>query len=353
MLVNCSFAQQEKFHYFKDNLKYAAVPEMITLQHRGSPQRLDHYLKQYYPQIAFAMLQKWLRTGQIRVNGKRVKGSTLVQENDQLRMPPHLITDNEPTRTATKPHIHVGTLNDLKTRIILNTEHFLALDKPFGLASQGGTGIKDALSFYLNVLCPANPESLRIVHRLDRDTTGVLVLAKSLSASQILSQCIAQRQFNKYYLALLVGEVDQDYGTIDLPLGKLTGYFKEKMSPHASTVTTAVTHYYVIAKRGGLTLICFKPITGRTHQLRVHSTEGLGHSILGDGKYGGRHAYLDGVVDRMHLHAWTAAFDMDDTNYEVTAPLPAHFKNTLQQFNLTIPDFSHIKQLVASTKRSR
>jgi len=318
------------------------MSQIINVEDLPTPQRLDRFLKQRYPHIGFSVVQKWLRTGQMRINGKRAEGATDIKQGDQLRFPPQAQLEGSLSSHKIIPIVNSNTLKILKNNIILETPDFLALNKPFGLSTQGGTDVRDALSFYLNALNSDTSTPLRIIHRLDRDTSGIMLLAKSLAASQALSDIIAARLFDKYYLAIIVGQPRHRTGIIDLPIGKMTGILKEKMSSQAQNAVAAQTAYQVIDHNKGLTLICFKPITGRTHQIRVHSIEGLKCPILGDGKYGGKAAHPFDARGNMHLHAWSINFNAFDQRFSITAPLSTHFAKTLSQYHFDMPDLKVI-----------
>jgi len=232
------------------------------------------------------------------------------------------------------PHAHLSEADaeSLREAILFEDDWVIALNKPPGLAVQGGTGQTRHLDAMLGAL-RVDGVAPRLVHRLDRDTSGVLLLAKSAVSARRLAASFKGRQTQKVYWALVAGAPAMPRGRIDLALAKSSGRGGEKVgAAKADDGKPAQTLYRIIetrrsAKRGGIpvTWLTLMPLTGRTHQLRAHCAA-LGTPIMGDGKYGGRAAFAEGLVKRLMLHAREIAVPHPDdgTTLRVTAPLPVH-----------------------------
>ena len=288
----------------------------------GAEQRFDRWVKKTYPRVAFGVMQKWLRTGQIRVNKKRIKGDYLLKADDVVRFPPQFLNVNSPLSKADKPTGNKKTKSLLQNAIIYDDETCVVLNKPQGLAVQGGTNLRDYVDLYLGSLLEGQHEPLRIVHRLDKDTSGLLILAKTQEAAQYYTKAFKTKSIAKTYHAVVAGLLKAKKGYIDLPIGKLFGAEREKMSSTADQTDPAQTDFYVISadREHGLSLVEFQPHTGRTHQLRVHALEGLGFPILGDGKYGGKAAHPNLPEDMMPLHSDELTLNLCATGLSFTNP---------------------------------
>lgn len=294
-------------------------------------QRLERWLRKKYPHLSYGLLQKCLRTGQVRVNSKRVKGEYLLQESDQVRLPPFLQGAKDLGRTTSVPRGNEKTYRILKTSIVFEDEYCLILQKPAGLAVQGGTNQRDYVALYLDRLVPQE-EPLYIVHRLDKDTTGLLILAKTRESAQYFSQLFKNHNIQKTYHAVVVGKPPKKQGEINLALGKLVGNKKEKMSTKADKAVEALTFYQLLAydKQNNISLVTLHPKTGRTHQLRVHMAEGVGCPIVGDGKYGGDLAHP--FQKRTSLQLAATGLDFENPKGEkitLRISLPSFFSITI------------------------
>ena len=305
--------------------------------YKGHDQRFDKWIKAAYPRVAYGVMQKWLRTGQIRVNKKRVKSDYVLKGGDEVRFPPQFEEVKAPLSKTNKPTGNKKTKSLLQANIVYDDETCVVLNKPQGLPVQGGTNLRDYIDLYLGSLLEGQEEPLRITHRLDKDTSGLLILAKTQEAASYYTQAFKKKEIEKTYLAILAGIPQHTRGEIDLAIGKCRGIDREKMSSTASAVDPALTHYKVLKvdPEHRLSLIEFQPRTGRTHQLRVHALEGLKCPILGDGKYGGKEAHPTLPEDMMPLHSdeitlQLCAISLRFTNPEgkpisLTIPLPDHF----------------------------
>lgn len=292
--------------------------------------RLDRWFKRHYPQVPHGLLEKWLRTGQVRLDGKRVTAGARVEAGQSVRVPPVPEAPPRPPAASRPTPPSQAQADALKRAVLYRDDEMIILDKPAGLAVQGGTGTHRHLDGMLDVLA-AGGERPRLVHRLDKDTSGVLVLARSAASAAALGQAFRSRAVRKLYWALVVGVPSEDAGEIRAPLSKAGSAGSERVGVDAATGAPAVTHYRVLERIGRRAAwLELEPETGRTHQLRVHC-RALGTPILGDGKYGGRAAFLSegGIGRRLHLHARAIAIAMPGKPaITVAAPLPAHMRET-------------------------
>lgn len=288
--------------------------------------RLDRWFKRMFPELAHGRLEKLLRTGQIRVDGKRVEAGARLTPGQAIRVPPMAAV-----RPSTPKPIDERAAAMLTRAILHRDRDVLVLDKPPGLAVQGGTGTVLHVDGLLDALRFEAEERPRLVHRLDRDTSGVLVLARNARAAAALAREFKRREAEKIYWAVVAGVPDPRAGTIDLPLSKQGGPDGERMAADKAAGQRAVTRYEIVEtayKRAAW--LALEPETGRTHQLRVHCAA-LGTPILGDGKYGGAAAFLAGdeLSDRLHLHARRIRIAHPAGGVlDVTAPLPPHMRDT-------------------------
>ena len=291
--------------------------------------RLDRWFKRHFPTLTHGHLQKLLRTGQVRLDGKRAQASDRVQPGQTVRVPPlgNLAPSRGTVPTAPRPE----EAKALQDAVLYRDADLIALDKPAGLAVQGGSGLDRHLDGLLDALRFDAAERPRLVHRLDRDTSGVLVLARHARAAAELAAGFRAKTTRKIYWAAVVGLPKPREGKIDLPLAKLQGRLGERVMPDEDDGKPAITRYQVVSHAGDkLSWLALMPVTGRTHQLRAHCVA-LGTPILGDGKYGGRASRPEGVPEprKLHLHARTLILPRPDGSVlKLTAPLPAHMKAT-------------------------
>ena len=301
--------------------------------------RVDRWFRRHYPALGHGALEKLLRTGQVRVDGKRAKASDRLSTGQVVRLPPQLQARHG-TLSKVSTEISTGpkSLTDRERKeaeaLVLHKDSLvLVLDKPPGLATQGGSGITKHVDGLLAHLKFGKKQKPRLVHRLDRDTSGVLVVARTVPAAAALSESLRRRDAQKIYWALVRGVPRKRAGTIKLALAKEGGRGNEKMigvERDAEDSKHAITDYVVIDHAGGeYAWVAAKPVTGRTHQIRVHLAS-LGTPIVGDFKYGGAAAQPAGEIDkRLHLHA--RSIDIahpDGGRLRVTAPLSPHMQKT-------------------------
>ena len=309
--------------------------EQRTVAAEDADQRLDRWFKRHFPTLGHGRLEKLLRTGQVRVDGKRVKASDRLETGQVIRIPP---IDLTPAPKPQAKPIDEREAKDLRARVLHKDADVLIIDKPAGLAVQGGTGTDKHLDGLLDALRFDAKERPRLVHRLDRDTSGVLVLARSAEAARWLGEAFQARDADKTYWAVVAGVPKPRQGRIDLKLAKLPGKAGERVVVDPKEGKRAVTDFAVVEEvRNLIAWVALKPITGRTHQLRAH-LEAIGHPILGDGKYGGKAAHLD-IADapkQLQLHARSIALRRPNGKMlKVEAPLPAHMKATWVTFGFS------------------
>jgi 23S rRNA pseudouridine955/2504/2580 synthase len=293
--------------------------------------RLDRWFRRHFPALTQGALQKMLRTGQVRVDGKRADANTRLAPGQEIRIPP-LPEGPSPTPAAPRP-VDPHQAKELEGYVVYRDPQVLVLDKPHGLPVQGGPGIQKHLDGMLDALRFEAEERPRLVHRLDKDTSGVLVLARSAGAAAKLAAAFRGRDVEKTYWAVVVGEPEHPGGRIDMALVKQGGARGERTTaaaPGDREAARAITDYATLdAARRRAAWLELKPHTGRTHQLRVHCAEALRCPILGDGKYGGAAAHIEGLSGRLHLHARALRLPHPaGGTLEVAAPLPQHMKET-------------------------
>jgi 23S rRNA pseudouridine955/2504/2580 synthase len=292
--------------------------------------RLDRWFKRHLPQVGFGTVSRWARTGQLRVDGRRVKPEDRLEAGQVLRVPPG--GDDSKRKRRERRELTAEEEAEAEAMLIRRTKSALVLNKPPGLATQGGTKTTKHVDALLDAYAGEDEPRPRLVHRLDKDTSGVLLVARTPGAAASYSKRFSGRSAKKIYWALVVGVPDIKQGTIDAPLAKQPGTGGEKMHVDAEGGQPAKTLYRVVDRAGDRAAwIELQPLTGRTHQLRVHMAA-IGHPIVGDGKYGGPDAFLTGTISRkMHLHARRLIIDEPSSKgkeggkLDVTAELPEHF----------------------------
>jgi 23S rRNA pseudouridine955/2504/2580 synthase len=288
--------------------------------------RLDRWFKRHFPRLSHGRLEKLLRTGQVRLDGKRASASDRVAAGQQVRVPPLGDLDAPPpARRAAAPRPE--DIAQIERAILYRDEDVIAIDKPPGLAVQGGTATTRHLDAMLDALQFDARERPRLVHRLDKDTSGVLVLARSVAAARFLTAAFRDKGTRKIYWALVVGLPKPRQGRIELALAKLPGAAGERVVPDQDEGKRAVTLYRTVAHAGGkIAWVALSPLTGRTHQLRAHLAA-IGTPILGDGKYGGADAHPAGIPDARMLHLHARALVLPSRRggtRRFVAPLPPH-----------------------------
>lgn len=321
--------------------------QQITVSADEAEQRLDRWLRRRWPHLKQGHIERMCRRGELRVDGARAKPATRVGPGNAIRVPPLPDAANEAPPPEKPAPIDDRWVRDLQASVIFRDDDLLVLNKPPGLAVQGGTRQKTHLAGMLSCLGFERDDEPRLVHRLDRDTSGVLVLGRTGAAASTLGKMFRGRSVNKFYLAAIAGKPALPAGRIRYGLVKAGGAGHERMrivEPDAIGSTpgaqSALTDFRVLEQAGArMAAVALRPVTGRTHQLRAHMAA-LGCPIAGDGKYGSRSqentgegwgAGLGGGLSRkLHLHAAAIEFDHPRSGRRLflNAALPEHMRRT-------------------------
>ncbi len=260
--------------------------------------RLDKFLCKKFD-ISFALAQKLIREKKVKVNSERQDAAYRLELEDEVKVFSDL--ENRIFRKKQKPKISEKKIAEFWSYKIFEDENLLAINKPSGLATQGGSDIKISVDDFLPLL--EDGEKFQLVHRLDKDTSGILLIAKNNKAAEFLTDAFRNKAIKKTYLALVRGAVKKSEGVINIPLRKKITGKNEKVRPDFEEGKEAITEYKTLKVFADHSLLELKPLTGRTHQLRVHCKE-IGHAILNDGKYGGRACRSEDLCSRLCLHAY-------------------------------------------------
>ncbi len=304
--------------------------------------RLDRWFKVHFPDVGFGFLQKLLRSGQVRVNGKRIEQNFRLEAGHEVRVP-HTARGKSkafepPTATSTGPSDRAL----IENMILYEDEHVFVLNKPFGLAVQGGSGTTRHIDGMLAGMIDRFCDRPRLVHRLDRDTTGVLLLAKHRDAAAKLGRIFQTRSAAKTYWALVRGVPSPAQGKVEVALVKGENKHGDdrvrRARPGEQEEAMHATTYYSVIERLAhkASWVSLKPVTGRQHQLRAHM-DILGNPIIGDPKYmRGEHGLMEAISNQLHLHARRLMLPHPITGerLDVSAPLPAHMLKTWKMLGL-------------------
>ncbi|MFZ0559851.1 MAG: RluA family pseudouridine synthase [Methylovirgula sp.] len=335
--------------------------DTLTVTEDEAGMRLDRWFKRRLPTLSLAHLNKIVRTGQVRVDGARATTATRLAAGQKIRVPPVKIAPPPP-----KPAVSDEDRRVLRAMILYEDDDLLVLNKPYGLAVQGGSGTTRHIDGMLASLADARGERPVLVHRLDRDTAGVLLVAKSRRIAAKLGEIFRSRQAQKIYWALVEGVPKPAQGRISLFLAKGAGMEqgarrpgtqpgsleKMRIAQHGDeNARHSVTYYAVVDKvPGRLAWLSMKPITGRTHQLRAHA-EAIGHPIVGDPKYAGKEEGRQapqipaGMERKLHLLARRIVLPHPrGGTLDVTAPLPPHMKKSFEMFGFDAKRADPIEQ---------
>ncbi len=333
--------------------------QLIKVGSDEAEQRLDRWFRRQFPHVGQGRIEKMCRKGEIRVNGGRVKPGTRIGPGQEVRIPPLPDPSTAPVqakdRLQMQSQVSDADAEMIRACVLYRDDHIIVLNKPPGLPVQGGSkqtrhvdGLAEALRF-------ERDDKPRLVHRLDKDTSGVLLLARSQKMAGALTKAFRARDTRKIYWAIVAGAPLPRMGTIRFALVKAGGHGAggegEKMRcihpgrvDEVEGAKRATTDYAVLATLAArASWVALVPVTGRTHQLRAHMAE-LGHPIIGDGKYGGSGqenlgdgwgAGLGGELSRkLHLHARSLTITHPVTGKDLTftAPLPEHMRNSWEYF---------------------
>jgi 23S rRNA pseudouridine955/2504/2580 synthase len=330
--------------------------ESHTVEEDEAGMRLDRWFREHHPELPFGRLQKLLRSGQIRVDGSRAKTNTRLEAGQSVRIPPLSgkkqgvgvapLPVGERASRLREPKTRLGVKNEgartsdtgiLRNALLHEDDDVLVFNKPYGLAVQGGSGLTRHIDAMLEAFRDRKGQKPRLVHRLDRDTTGVLVVARTRLAAQKLAAAFRTRSTRKIYWALVAGVPKPRQGRIStwLAKGGRRGAERMRVARHGEDEASHAETLYSVVDQAGqkLSWLTMRPVTGRTHQLRAHAAH-IGHPIVGDPKYFDRKNWElpGGIQNRLHLHARRIVMPHPSGGtLDVTAPLPDHMQ---QSWNL-------------------
>jgi len=292
--------------------------------------RLDRWFKRHYPGLGFAHLQKLIRSGQVRLDGARAEASARLAAGQEIRVPPIEISGQ--SHRQAPPIRRTGDREALEAAILHEDADVIVLNKPYGLAVQGGSGLTRHIDQMLESLTDRQGRKPRLVHRLDRDTSGVLVVARTRTAAAFLGEAFKARETRKLYFAVVAGVPRPAHGKISTFLAREEAGERMRIAKHGERgAEHAVTNFRVAEQAGQkVSLLVMRPITGRTHQLRAHAAH-IGHPIVGDPKYFDIENWElpGGLQNRLHLHARRIVIPHPKGGtLEVSAPLPPHMRQS-------------------------
>ncbi|MFM5508102.1 23S rRNA pseudouridine(955/2504/2580) synthase RluC [Aeromonas rivipollensis] len=293
--------------------------QLLTIEAEHEGQRIDNFLKTQLKGVPKSLIYRILRKGEVRVNKKRIKPEYKLCPGDEVRVPPVRVAEKNEL-----PSANLGSIQRLESQILFEDEAMIVLNKPSGMAVHGGSGLSFGVIEGLRALRP-EARFLELVHRLDRDTSGVLLVAKKRSALRSLHEQLRVKTMRKQYLALVRGQWQSHVKVVNAPLRKNDLQSGERVVRVSSDGKPSETRFRIARQFAEATLVECSPITGRTHQIRVH-TQHAGHPIACDDKYG--EAAFDEKMrtlglKRLFLHAWKLSFThpADDREMQVEAPL--------------------------------
>jgi len=306
--------------------------EFVKIKEIDDGMRLNRWFLKYYPNLTLGRLQKLLRTKQIKVDGKRAEAATKLAAGQELRIPPLKEAEALPEKSK---ELAAKEIEFIRSLVIYKDDNLLVINKPSGLAVQGGTNTHFHVDGLLDGLCFEKEERPRLVHRIDKDTSGLLLLARNRKTADALTKAFREHRLPKTYLALTCGCPLQAEGEIKVSLEKIG----EKMTA-AEGGQTACSLYKVLDSVGdkfALLEVC--PLTGRTHQIRAH-LEFLGCPIIGDDKYfGTERKKFNLFADKLHLHAYKIDLSaLYNRKMVITAPLPLHFQESLAAAGMVLKE---------------
>lgn len=306
--------------------------ELIKVKAEDDGMRLNRWFLKYYPGLSLSRFNKLVRTKQIKVDGGKADSGLKLAVGQEVRVPP-LSAEQRP------PEGEKGISNRdeefIRSLVIYKDDHIIAINKPSGLAVQGGTNTRRHVDGMLEGLRFELTEAPKLVHRIDKDTSGVLVLARSRQSAEVLTKAFRERDLHKTYLALVRGVPKPAAGEIKAPLEKCG----EKMEV-LSEGKKAVTAYAVLDEVGDkFALVEASPLTGRTHQIRAH-LEYIGCPIAGDDKYfGAQRQRFANLADKLFLHAYKIDLSgIYNKKLVITAPLPDHFRQAFDVLGLSFKE---------------
>jgi 23S rRNA pseudouridine955/2504/2580 synthase len=323
--------------------------QTLTVEPDEAGMRVDRFLVARFPQLAFTHIQRIVRKGELRIDGKRARPNDRLEPGEAVRIPPLKLDAPKPAaRNAARDQ---DDRDFLKSITLYEDKDVLILDKPMGLAVQGGSGIRRHVDGLLEALRDPEGQKPRLVHRLDKDTSGCLVIAKTRFAATALAKSFRSRSTRKIYWALVAGAPRVRQGRVSTYLAKEEsgeGDSRMRVARHGDEGASHALTYYALVDQAAqkLAWLSLKPVTGRTHQLRAHMAH-IGHPIVGDPKYFDVENWElpGGIQNRLHLLARRIVVPHPRTGkpLDVTAPLPPHMQ---QSFNLLGFDASRYDPIV-------
>ena len=289
--------------------------------------RVDRWFQRHTKDISFNIVSRWSKSGVVRLDGAKAGPGDRLQAGQNLTWPEALpaVPAARPVEKE-RPPLSQAQIDYMRSHVLHMDAHAVVINKPPGLATQGGTNQLTSVDDMLDALQFDAASRPRLVHRLDKDTSGVLLLARTAKAAAFFSKEFAGREARKSYWALTVAVPRIAAGMIDVAIGKQPGTGGEKMHIDTEAGLSARTRYRVIERAADRSAwVEFQPLTGRTHQIRVHAA-GIGHPVVGDGKYGGKESFLTGGISRkLHLHSRRLVIALPGGgSLDVTADLPPH-----------------------------
>ena len=296
--------------------------------------RLDKILLKKFNSLSFIKIQKLIRIGFFKVNNRKVKSNYKVNEADKIVYSNNSINENKFKKDISSILIkYKKQIADIKKNVIFEDNFLLVINKPYGIPVQGGNNVNFNIDLILPILCENN-SSIRLVHRIDKNTSGILLLAKTKEVAQNITMLFKENKIKKKYLAIVEGKLTKKIGKITLPVTKKKIAGMEKMVIDPYSKEKAETSYKVIDYKKGLSLLEVYPKTGRKHQIRVH-LQSINHPILGDYKYNSTNNDNKEVSnEKMHLHAKEIQFVLNNNKYFFKASLPNFFKETIKKINI-------------------
>ena len=303
----------------------------FNIDEKNHGMRLDNYLVKTIKGIPQKKIYSMIRKGEVRINSKRVKPKDKVRSGDIVRIPPNLIYATKELVLKVKPE----SLSWIEDTIIYEDDSFLVLNKPSGIAVHGGSGISGGIIELLRLHRKNIREDLELVHRIDKDTSGCLLISKKRSRLRKLHTYFREGQVKKNYIGLLVGKTDENNFTVDQPLNVIRANNNQRMAIPDIEGKKSITLFNRIKKYNDCSLYNIKPLTGRTHQIRAH-TKFLKSSLAGDERYGKQPDIIkkSTSLNRLFLHAESISFPClseNGQNFKINCDLPKSLQKVLDE----------------------
>lgn len=338
------------FDVRNESLSLMTKVQKITVTEDEDGIRLDRWFKRHFPLVGHGQIEKLLRTGQVRLDGGRVKSAARLEKGQTVRVPPLGPSGLERANKSPLATLSAGDIASVQSMVLYRDEDIIVINKPPGLAVQGGNKVSRHLDGLLEGLTFDKTERPRLVHRLDKDTSGIMLLGRNAFAASKLTSAFRNRNIAKVYWALVVGIPNPKAGHINAPIIKQEIAGHQRMVVTSHNAPAAISDFVTVETAGRrVAWLALRPQTGRTHQLRVHCNV-LGTPILGDGKYGGKEAFIEGLPApiKLHLHARSLEFEHPrGGRMKHEAPMSKNMKKTWQFFGFDpkkkIDVFSHLE----------